>query len=111
MDHRCGRRPPYRGASHSDIIRQVLISEPPRLRELRPNVPARLEAIAQRALARNPDDRYTSALELRADLQEIVNAGRRLGPADVARCVELLLTGPSFMTGQIVAVDGGRSLA
>ena len=82
-------RAPYRGASHSDIIRQVLISEPPKLRDLKPSLPARLEAIVQRALARNPDDRYRDALALRADLQEVI-AGRRLGPADVARCVEAL---------------------
>jgi len=80
-------RPPYRGASHSEIIRQVLLTEAPRLRELKPATPAKLEAVVQRALAKNPDDRYRSALELRADLQEVI-AGRRLGPADVARCVD-----------------------
>src|SRR5262249_42800874 len=81
-------RAPYRGMSHSDIIRQVLITQPPGLRDLKPATPARLEAIVQRALAKNPDDRYRTALELRADLQEVI-AGRRLGPADVARCVEV----------------------
>jgi len=32
------------------------------------------------------------------------------GAEDLARTVLFLLTGPSFITGQIVAVDGGRSL-
>ncbi|HEY8208524.1 MAG TPA: SDR family oxidoreductase [Myxococcaceae bacterium] len=36
---------------------------------------------------------------------------QRLGsPEDVARAVLFLLTGPSYVTGQIIAVDGGRSL-
>jgi pteridine reductase len=32
------------------------------------------------------------------------------GAEDLARTVLFLLTGPSFITGQIIAVDGGRSL-
>lgn len=37
---------------------------------------------------------------------------QRFGTAeDVAEVVRFLLTGPSFVTGQIIAVDGGRSLA
>jgi pteridine reductase len=37
---------------------------------------------------------------------------QRIGSAqDVADAVALLLLGPTFMTGQVLAVDGGRSLA
>jgi pteridine reductase len=51
-----------------------------------------------------------SPQELEALRQRIPQ--QRFGSAqDVADLVALLLTGPSFMTGQIVAVDGGRSLA
>jgi len=85
-------RAPFRGHTHSEIIRQILIVEPPRMRELRPGVPARMEQIVARALARNPDDRYRTALEIRDDLQELLGAGRRMGPADVARGVEALGT-------------------
>ena len=85
-------RAPFRGHTHSEIIRHILTVDPPRLRELKPATPARLEQIVQRALARNPDDRYRTAMELRADLQEMLASGRRLGPADVARCVEALGT-------------------
>jgi NAD(P)-dependent dehydrogenase (short-subunit alcohol dehydrogenase family) len=36
---------------------------------------------------------------------------QRLGSAeDVARAVAFLCTGPAFVTGQILAVDGGQSL-
>src|SRR5262249_24094142 len=36
---------------------------------------------------------------------------RRIGePDDVARTVLFLCTGPSFITGQIIAVDGGQTL-
>jgi pteridine reductase len=32
-------------------------------------------------------------------------------PDDIARAVEFLLTGAPYVTGQIIAVDGGRSVA
>jgi pteridine reductase len=39
-----------------------------------------------------------------------VPLGRIGEPEDVARTVLFLCTGPSFMTGQILRVDGGQSL-
>ena len=36
---------------------------------------------------------------------------RQGDPEDVARTVLFLATGPTFITGQIIAVDGGRSVA
>ncbi len=37
---------------------------------------------------------------------------QRFGSAtDVSQAVAMLLTGPAFMTGQVLAVDGGRSIA
>lgn len=54
-----------------------------------------------------PESLDAAALEaLRARIPQ-----QRLGsPEDVARTVLFLLTGPRFITGQIIAVDGGRSL-
>lgn len=43
-------------------------------------------------------------------LKEKIPLGRFGSAEDVARTVLFLLTGPSFITGQIIAVDGGRSL-
>jgi pteridine reductase len=37
---------------------------------------------------------------------------KRVGePDDIARTVEFLMTGAPYITGQIIAVDGGRSIA
>jgi beta-lactam-binding protein with PASTA domain len=41
---------------------------PQRLREINPDVPEAFEAIVVQAMAKNPNDRYTSADELRQDL-------------------------------------------
>ena len=46
--------------------------------------------------------------------QAIINrsALKRVGePDDIARAVEFLVTGAPFVTGQIIAVDGGRSIS
>jgi pteridine reductase len=37
---------------------------------------------------------------------------KRVGePGDIARAVEFLVTGAPYVTGQIIAVDGGRSIS
>jgi serine/threonine-protein kinase len=44
---------------------------------LNPDVPADLDAIAMKSLAKNPDNRYTSATEMREDLERFT-AGQRV---------------------------------
>jgi serine/threonine-protein kinase len=47
-------------------------SQPPRLREVHPGLPAALEAIVARAMARDPARRYPSAAALAADLDRFL---------------------------------------
>lgn len=44
-------------------------------------------------------------------LKAKIPAQRFGSPEDIVKTVGFLLTGPSFVTGQIIAVDGGRNLA
>jgi pteridine reductase len=46
-----------------------------------------------------------------SDLQSRIPAGRFGSPEDVVEAAAFLLSGPAFVTGQIVRVDGGRALA
>ncbi|MBK7860607.1 MAG: SDR family oxidoreductase [Archangiaceae bacterium] len=55
-----------------------------------------------------PENLSTEQLE---KIRSRIPFGRFGSPRDVAEAVAMLLTGPTFITGQIVAVDGGRSLA
>lgn len=68
-------RPPYIGQSDHDVMLQVLEREivPPRQRE--PNAPRELEAVAMRALARDPKDRYVDARAMVADLEAFEAGG------------------------------------
>ncbi len=62
--------PPYSEASPQETVLAVMAREPARPRSHAPNIPKRLEAIVQRAMARDPAERFTSATELEAELEE-----------------------------------------
>jgi pteridine reductase len=72
--------------------------------ELAPRV--RVNAIAP-GLVLPPDD---LGAELREVLASNIPAGGFGSPADVVDTVAFLVAGPRFITGQVLVVDGGRSL-
>ncbi|MGO9470299.1 MAG: protein kinase domain-containing protein, partial [Isosphaeraceae bacterium] len=61
-------RPAFDQAARQALIRQVMEEEPPRLRKISPDAPRDLETIIQKAIAREPAGRYTTAGALAADL-------------------------------------------
>jgi tRNA A-37 threonylcarbamoyl transferase component Bud32 len=62
-------RPPYT-ALGADLMLAVLATDAPKPSSIVPGLPAQLDAIVSRALARDPELRYRSALELSRDLAE-----------------------------------------
>ena len=63
-------RPPFAGDSPAAIALARLSQTPPRPRQLRPTIPAGLDAVIVRCLQLDPADRYGSADELRGALLE-----------------------------------------
>ncbi len=62
---------PFSGAD--TVLMQRILAEPhPRLSEIRPELPASLELIVDRALAKRLDDRYPAAEEMAADLTAVI---------------------------------------
>ncbi len=59
---------PYRGAPHL-VLRQVIEEDPPPPRRLNDQVPRDLETICQKAMAKEPAQRYPSAAALAGDLR------------------------------------------
>ena len=59
---------PFTGATVQDIWHDVLNCEPWPLRDRRPNLPEELYDFVAKAMARDPDQRYSDAHELRAAL-------------------------------------------
>jgi ribosomal protein S27E len=67
-----GRRP-YEGETATDILVQILTSEPPGLKQAWPEAPWELEAIVGRAMARPRDQRYDTAKEFADDLERYLS--------------------------------------
>ena len=61
-------RPPFEGDSPVAVAYKHVREAPPPLRQMVPDIPAPLDAIVTRCMAKVPDNRYQSAEELRQDL-------------------------------------------
>jgi eukaryotic-like serine/threonine-protein kinase len=60
---------PFRGDHEAAVMYSVLNEEPPPASSLRPDIPEGLGSIVERALKKNPAERYQSAAEIIADLR------------------------------------------
>ena len=67
-------RPPFTATVIHELLIQVTEEPPPSLRTINPKVPAALEAICLKCLAKSPADRYSSAGELAKDLGRFLDA-------------------------------------
>jgi eukaryotic-like serine/threonine-protein kinase len=64
-------RVPFEGKTPQELALARLKGEPVRLRAVRPELPAELETVIGRSLARNPADRFQSVRELSAALASL----------------------------------------
>jgi serine/threonine protein kinase len=62
-------RPPFVGDTTLDVLAQVLTDDPTPIRRINRNVPRDLESIAFHCLKKDPTKRYSSAAQLRSDLE------------------------------------------
>jgi serine/threonine protein kinase len=83
LSHMLTGRLPYRAPNPVALLRAMQDNEPEPVRAARPDLPAALEAVVLRALARNRKERYGSIGELLADLRQSTGAEAPV-PATVA---------------------------
>jgi eukaryotic-like serine/threonine-protein kinase len=72
---------PFQGSSIPEICAGVLTAPTPSLQERRPDVDPALESIVARCLAKNPEERPASVLELSRDLEPFAGSRDAAEPA------------------------------
>ena len=86
---------PFTGESPVEIAMKHLAEIPPAPSELRPDVPADLDLVVVRALAKEPADRYQSAAAMDADLETVARGGRVA--AETAEAATMVLSGDRML--------------
>lgn len=79
------QRRPFSGSRSEEVFREILTLEPRPLRQIDPQIPAELERICMKCLAKRPSERYASAADLLDDLHHVLEpSDRRRELADPA---------------------------
>jgi serine/threonine protein kinase len=81
--HMVTGRPPFDGEDPTGILSSVLTEEPARPRSIEPGLPEGLELVIQRAMAKDPRERYQSMAELDLALAPFDTGTETLGPLPV----------------------------
>jgi eukaryotic-like serine/threonine-protein kinase len=106
-------QPPFTGPTAESVVHQHLTVEPRAITEIRPAVPAGLAAVLQRALAKNPADRFGRVSQFSDALRSSGSEPRGAPPATRQPSRTALRMG--LITTAVVAVAaaawlGGRAL-
>ena len=64
--------PAFNGHDRHELLRQIAIEEPRPVRKVNKAVPADLETIVLKAMAKNPSERYATAQEMASDLRRFL---------------------------------------
>lgn len=117
----CTGRPPFRADTSFGVLRRITDTEPRPIREVNPDIPPWLVTLINRLLAKEPADRFSTAIETAATLEQClahVQSGadipvclkttRRARPAQrrptiLAAIMLLLLTGSAAIYFGMVA--------
>jgi eukaryotic-like serine/threonine-protein kinase len=79
----CTGKKPFDAPSRAGVV-AALSSQPPPVMQLRPDIPAGVDYVIGRCLAKDPDDRWQTARDLLAELQRIKDTTRRSDSASSA---------------------------
>ena len=69
----------FEGGSQARVIGAILKDDPPSISSLQPRIPAALDRVVKICLAKDPDERWQSASDLRRELRWIAEGGAQNG--------------------------------
>jgi serine/threonine protein kinase len=95
-------RQPFRGHYEQAVLYSILNEQPAPLATAGADVPLELEWIIAKALAKNPDDRYPSTLEVIADLETVLAKVRPETAALSGHASPTVVTPPRPLAGRVV---------
>ena len=98
-------RPPFDAAETEDLLRERLEAPPPSLKRARPDLPAEVDLVVAKALAREPERRYASAGAFARDLVAAMR-GERTRTLPVGPAVRQLRRQRGGRIGGAIAVLG-----
>jgi hypothetical protein len=78
--HTIAGRPPFEGANYLETLRKVLSVPAPRVRDIVPEVPPKVDEIVLRLLAKDPEGRFRTATELVRALEDALLDACSPGP-------------------------------
>ncbi len=99
-------RLPFRGDRAEAVVHAILHSDPPPLTSLRTDVPLALDAIAAKAMAKDPADRYQHIEELPVDLRSVASHPIGIGAAPAAVAVAPSSSGPGRRAAAVFGLTG-----
>lgn len=99
-------RPPFEGDSAVTVMMKHMTEPVPDVREINSDIQEELKSVVDKALAKDPDDRFQTAIELAAALRETLSPGDAAAPA--ARG-ETQVTGREPALGAAAAQPAGGS--
>ncbi|MHB8419933.1 MAG: serine/threonine-protein kinase [Myxococcales bacterium] len=96
-------RPAFQGAHAVAILAKILLDDPPRLRDVRPDLPPDLDALLARLLAKEPAGRP-------ADAAAVLSALRGLGSGTLPQAAPMSVPAKALTTGErrLLCVIVGR---
>ncbi|HME90874.1 MAG TPA: PAS domain S-box protein, partial [Myxococcaceae bacterium] len=103
-------RPPFVGRDTYEVLQQAVRGEPALPRELWPEVPAALEEICLKAMAKDPRQRYSSASDLAQEVQRWQDVQRRQAEDALRRQTIILRSILNSMSEGVLVADAEGKL-
>ena len=103
-------RKAFEGKSHASLIAAIMTFAPPRMTTLQPLVPDALDHLVRRCLAKDPEERWQSAYDLKSQLEWIAEGVSKAETVALSSKHSLRTTRRRFLWGLLLGGPIGAAL-